>query len=354
MSSMSSHLEEVWNALRASQPHRDDVLSEVRIQMLRGISDLRVPLAYPVSVLAGPNGCGKSTVLLACACAYRDPGRKPGDLTPTRLFLDFTHGQPGEPSDQAHPAEFEFHYVHERRRHSMVWRRQSSWNRSYMGRKGAQQPQRPVFLRKLANLANPSEVRGIQKLGRKGFRAETLGLELLIFAHRILPWRYRDVAVISGPSARDLLFAKLGANVSYSEFHMSSGERSVLRLSKDVSELSNALVLIDDLDTGLHPYTQVHTMLELQRTALRRKLQIVVATHSPVVIDSVPPEARIVLDRDVQGKVTRVPAYRDIVQRALYGQSHDQLSILCEDAVAEGLIGGCGIATVSRTVRLCG
>ena len=36
----------------------------------------------------------------------------------------------------------------------------------------------------------------------------------------------------------------------------------------------------------------------------------------------------------------RAPLYRDIFQKALYGQSRDQLSILCEDAVAEGLIRG--------------
>ena len=76
------------------------------------------------------------------------------------------------------------------------------------------------------------------------------------------------------------------------------GERAIVRMSKDISGLENALVLIDEVDTGLHPYTQKQTMLELQRSALRQKLQIIVASHSPVVLDSVPPEARIFLDRD--------------------------------------------------------
>ena len=82
-------------------------------------------------------------------------------------------------------------------------------------------------------------------------------------------------------------------------------------------------------------------MLELQRSALRQKLQVVVASHSPVVLDSVPPEARVFLDRDeATGQVRRSPPFRDIFQRALYGQSRDQLSILCEDAVAEGVLRG--------------
>ena len=341
MSLMRKQLREVWDALRANQQGRDDALSEVRIRRLRGIEDLRVPFQYPVSVLAGPNGCGKSTVLFACACAYRLPGRSPRQYTPATLFPNFTNEQPGNLADPVPHTELEFHYVHGGDRISMVWRRRKSWSRSYMGRKGGKQPKRSVYLRTLANLTNPSEVRGILQLGRKEFDARTISPELLIFAHRILPWRYKNLAVISDRPSRDLLFAHLEGAASYSEFHMSSGERSVLRMSKDISALSDALVLIDELDTGLHPYTQQQTMLELQRSALRQGLQVLVASHSAVVIDSVPPEGRIFLDRDdASGRVRLAPPYRDIFQKALYGQSRDQLSILCEDATAEGVIRG--------------
>ena len=82
-------------------------------------------------------------------------------------------------------------------------------------------------------------------------------------------------------------------------------------------------------------------MLELQRIALRQQLQVIVASHSPVVLDSVPPEARVFLDRDDRSAEVRLmPAYRDIFQKSLYGQSRDQLSILCEDEVAEGVVLG--------------
>ena len=211
-----------------------------------------------------------------------------------------------------------------------------------MGRNGASQPERPVYLRTLASLTNPSEVRSLLQLGREPVETRTLDPALLVFAHRILPWRYRNLTLVSGGTS-DLLFAEMegSGETRYSEFHMSSGERSILRISKDISALENALVLIDEIDTGLHPYTQQQAMLELQRSALRQGLQIIVASHSPVVLDSVPPEARIFLDRDDEtGQVRRAPAYRDIFQKALYGTSQDQLSILCEDEVAEGVIRG--------------
>ena len=342
MSLIGRELQKVWNALRASKGHREEALTAVRIRKLRGIWDIRFPLEYPVSVLAGPNGCGKSTVLFACACAYRVPGGSPRDFTPGALFPNFTSRQPAISSDAPQQTELEFQYLHEGDDVAMTWRRRRSWTRSFPSRNRGVQPQGEVYLRTLANLTNPSEVRSVLQLGRKQVETETLSPELLIFAHRILPWRYQELALISGPTS-NLLFAEVEGlgDTGYSEFHMSSGERSILRISKEISRLQNALVLIDEIDTGLHPYTQQHAMLELQRSALRQGLQIIVASHSPVVLDSVPPEARIFLDRDDEtGQVRRAPLYRDIFQKALYGESRDRLSILCEDEVAEGLIRG--------------
>ena len=343
MSLIARELREIWDALRAKTGERNDTLEEIRIKQLRNVRDLRVPFSYPVTVLAGPNGCGKSTVLFSCACAYRPPGRGTRKFIPSSMFPNFTSRQFAVSSDAVQRTELEFYYLHGGERLSMAWRRGKRWNRSFMGRKGGRQPARDVYLRTLANLTNPSEVRSVLQLGREQVQSETLTPDFLVFAHRILPWRYRSLALISDRPTRDLLFAELDATeeTSYSEFHMSSGERTILRISKDISELRNALVLIDEIDTGLHPYTQQQVMLELQRSALRQNLQIVVASHSSVVLESVPAEARLFFERDDQtGEVRRAPLYRDIFQKALYGQSRDQLSILCEDAVAEGIIRG--------------
>ena len=205
-------------------------------------------------------------------------------------------------------------------------------------RRRKQPPRATRLFAYTCQFTSPGEVRSILQLGRKEVRAETISPDLLLFAHRVLPWRYQNLDLISGQSQRDLLFAEIddADGTRYSEFHMSSGERTMVRISKDISGLENALVLIDEVDTGLHPYTQKQAMLELQRSALRQQLQVIVASHSAVVLDSVPPEGRIFLDRDHEtGHVRREPLYRDIFQKALYGQSQDRLSILCEDEVAE-------------------
>ena len=82
-------------------------------------------------------------------------------------------------------------------------------------------------------------------------------------------------------------------------------------------------------------------MVHLQELALRKDLQIIVTSHSPVVLESVPSNGRIFLDRDeLSGEVVVRPAYRDLIQNALYGRSNEELRLLCEDEIAEGILEG--------------
>ena len=73
------------------------------------------------------------------------------------------------------------------------------------------------------------------------------------FAQQVLPFRYSEVVNLSSGS-KSLLFAEQAAGVTYSELHMAAGERSILRLSREIAQLQGALVLIDEVEAGLHPW----------------------------------------------------------------------------------------------------
>ena len=151
---------------------------------------------------------------------------------------------------------------------------------------------------------------------------------------------YSEVVNLSSGN-KNLLFAAQEGGAAYSELHMAAGERAILRLSKEIAQLEGALVLIDEVEAGLHPWVQQLLMLHLQQLALRNDLQIIVTSHSPVVLDSVPTRGRIFLDRDEEsGKIIVRPPYRDIIQNALYGRSSEVLKLLCEDEIAEGILKG--------------
>ena len=330
----------LWDQLQGKKPHLPHFLSEVYLKGIRGISDLRVIFDYPVSVIAGGNASGKSTVLFAAACAYKVPNAGVKDFVPSTLFPDYRPKQ-GRREDEKPEIVIEFGYSTPHGRRSMRWRRYKGWNRSFLGRKNAAQPERPLYLRTLSNLSNPSEVRGVLSLSRLNSAPQETPLTAsqVEFAQRMLPFKYSEVVNLSSGS-KNLLFAEQKDGAAYSELHMASGERAILRLAQEIAQLDGALVLIDEVEAGLHPWVQQLLMLQLQQLALRNDLQVIVTTHSPVVLNSVPANGRIFLDRDEEGRVSVRPAYRDVVQDALYGRSGDSLNLLCEDDAAEGILQG--------------
>ena len=334
-------LKDLSRDLQGKKPHLPHFLSEIRLDGIRGFKNLRVVFDYPVSVIAGGNTTGKSTVLFAAACAYRTPDREIRSFSPSTLFPDYRPKLGGR-EDMRQEVTIEFNYLTLDGPLSMRWRRAKGWNRSFFGRKNASQPERQVYLRTLSNLSNPAEVRSVLNMSRLKSKLEETPLTAaqIEFAHQMLPFRYSEVVDLSSGN-KNLLFAAQEGGAAYSELHMAAGERAILRLSQEITQLDGALVLIDEVEAGLHPWVQQLLMLHLQQLALRNDLQIIVTSHSPVVLDSVPLNGKIFLDRDdSSGEVVVRPAYRDLIQNALYGRSNETLKLLCEDEIAEGILEG--------------
>ena len=333
-------LKSLWGQLQGKKPRLPHFLSEIHLRGIRGIDDLRVAFDYPVSVIAGENASGKSTALFAAACAYDVPGATYRQFVPSTLFPDY-RPKTGGRGDGKPEIVLDFDYSTPQGRRSMRWRRVKGWNRSFLDRKGPAQPERPVYLRTLSNLSNPSEVRGVLGMSRSKSRPQETPLTAsqIEFAQWMLPFRYSAVVNLSS-QGKSLLFADRDGDAAYSELHMAAGERSILRLSQEIAQLEDALVLIDEVEAGLHPRVQQLLMMQLQQLALRNDLQVIVTSHSPVVLDSVPEHGRIFLERDEEGRVKASPPYRDIVQKALYGRSGEALNLLCEDEAAEGVLQG--------------
>jgi len=345
-------LRELWDSLQAKKPHLPHFLSEIYLDGIRGLDNLRVPFDYPVSVIAGGNATGKSTVLFAAACAYKVPGAGTKDFVPSTLF-PYYNPKLGDRQDILRRITLEYNYQTPDGMRSMRWRYyHKRWNRSFFGRQNASQPERPVYLRTLSNLSNPSEVRGVLSISRLKSEPEETPLtpSQIEFVHQMLPFRYSEVVDLSSGN-KNLLFAAQEGGAAYSELHMAAGERALLRLSTEIAQLDGALVLIDEVEAGLHPWVQQLLMLHLQQLALRNDLQIIVTSHSPVILDAVPARGRIFLDRDEEsGKIIVRPPYRDVIQNALYGRSSEVLKLLCEDEIAEGILKGVFDLLLSRVV----
>ena len=163
---------------------------------------------------------------------------------------------------------------------------------------GSDRPERSVYLITPGSFTHPSEMDGVCTMSHVMLHKvpESQKTQFtpsqIAFAHRLLPFRYSRVTDVcldfKFNHSRGLLLAEQENGAVYSEFHMAAGERAILRMSQKIADAKSALILIDEVETGLHPSLQKSLMLESQQLALRNDLQIIVTTHSPVVLDSVP------------------------------------------------------------------
>ena len=345
---IENRLKTLWQDLQAKKPHMPHFLTDIRLRGLRGIDDLSIGFSYPVSVIGGETASGKSTVLFAAACAYKVPGARPRDFMPSTLFPCYRPSS-GRREDGQGKVAIEFDYSTPDGRRSMRWRRSKAWNRSFMGRAGVRQPERPVYLRRLSNLSDPSAVRGVLSMSHSKSEPHERALTAsqLEFAHQLLPLRYSSVLDLSR-GHRSLLFAEQERGQVYSELHMAAGERAILRLSQEITQLQGGLVLIDEVEAGLHPSAQQLLLIHLQQLALQKDIQIIVTTHSPVVLDAVPPNGRVFLARRDDGNIVLRAPMRDLIQNALYGRTRNKLNVLCEDDTAEAILRGVFDALLAR------
>ncbi|MCE2397927.1 MAG: ATP-binding protein [Gemmatimonadetes bacterium] len=94
-----------------------------------------------------------------------------------------------------------------------------------------------------------------------------------------------------------------------------------------IGGVHGALVLIDEVEAGLHPWVQQLLMLHLQELDLCRDLQIIATSHSPVVLESVPSGAvRIGRDTGAGEFPTHAAAFRK------FGQIQNFVFVLDGDA----------------------
>jgi hypothetical protein len=78
----------------------------------------------------------------------------------------------------------------------------------------------------------------------------------------------------------------------YSQFHFGAGEASVIEMVTKLEEAEEgALVLIEEIENGLHPLATEKMVEYLFDVAKRKKSQIIFTTHSENAIKNLPPQA---------------------------------------------------------------
>ena len=262
-------------------------LESVSINGLRGWTDQSVNFNFPVVAIVGENGTGKSTLLKTAACAYANMVESKR-FYPSSFFVD-THW------DRIENVALNYRI------------KQGNDTRTYRIAKPSRRwsfpdsmPVRNVFLLDVSRTLPLDASVGYAKIARTAAsEVSTTEIEMQYrerLSH-VLGRDYRNArfAVSDVDPRREVgLLEREWGEVS--QFHQGAGEDATLDLFRILQGIpSQSLLIIDEVEASLHPKAQRRLVRFLLWLSRQKKIQIILSTHSPYVLEELPQEARMLL-----------------------------------------------------------
>lgn len=342
LSKLEQQLQKAWDAEKFGDV---PLLKSIEINAhhgagLRGIKSLRVDFDYPVTFFTGQNGAGKSTLLALAALAYHGvpghvaslakswSGHLDGDFT-YFTFRDFFHRGPGDAAVK--DVGLTWRYDANTPEVSLI-KKTEKWMRY------ERRPKRAVEFLGISRAVPPIELSYL----RSNFNTDIAGIspapltgETRKVVEKILGRQYPKVEEIN----RKKFTIRRTSENGYTSFNMGAGEDSLIALLAQLSQLpEGSLVVIDEVETALHPAAQRKLIDALLQLSWDRKLQIIGSTHSHHIIDNLPRAARKLIIREhdshrVVPSPTTMLALSEISE-----QQNKELLVICEDPFAASLL----------------
>jgi energy-coupling factor transporter ATP-binding protein EcfA2 len=296
-------------------------LFKASIEKIRGFTGEDITFEFPVTALIGPNGSGKSSVLGVAGCAYK----------PIRPGMFFPKSTVGDESMSGWRVEYELIDKSLNPR-QLVKRtsnfRQAKWVRSDVA-------DRQVLFFGIERTVPAGEKTRYKKLMRSTYvhrpPLEPLDPTVATQVEHILGKSVADYRVTRyGPDDK-FLVGRTGDN-QFSEFHFGAGESSIIRMISKIEQAPlNSLILIEEIENGLHPIATRRMVEYLIDVAERKSIQTIFTTHSDYALSPLPNEA---IWASIGGKLRQGKLSVEAL-RAVSGRVDKKLAIFVEDEFAK-------------------
>lgn len=262
---------------------------------VRGWTGRRINLRFPIVAIVGENGSGKSTLLQAAACAYQaDAGSR--TWFPSEFF-------PETAWDQVTDVKLQYGYsVAGAHSEGSLRKPTTRW----LGH--GDRPERRVEYIDLNRLQPVGARVGYARIAktRHEERKEAARKFDRIRVARLTqimgkPYDSARMAISTIDEDREIPVISR-KNTEYSGYHSGSGETTVTELLQ--AELPKyGLVLIDEIESSLHPRAQRRLIRDLAEQCREREFQLLFSTHSPYILEELPLEGRMYI---LEGEEKRV------------------------------------------------
>ena len=301
-------------------------LKRIRLMKARAFTDQTVEFEFPVTALIGTNGGGKSTILGAAAIAHKS----------IRLALFFPKSSIGDDSMSNWSIEYEI--VDKKVNSTSQVKRSARFKNSKWVRDDL--INRDVLYFGIIRTVPAGERREFKKFGTINYPFSGLRSELSdTVAKQAAKILGKDVSKFqqAAITASQMFYVGGDGNLTYSEFHFGAGESSVIRMVSAIEAAPpNALVLIEEIENGLHPVATRRMVEYLIDAASRRSIQSIFTTHSE---DALLPLSSEAIWSSIDGAVRQGRISIEAL-RAITGRIDERMAIFVEDAFAKDWVEG--------------
>ena len=314
-------------------------LRKVHIDGFRGINNLDLTLDFPVTAVSGLNGAGKSTLGQLAICGYKKPSTS-NDYK--RLYIvDFFPISVADPKPIKDDAKTVYYYEtddHKKAQEVTISRAHSAWS----GYK--RQPERHCYYVGFTVYIPKIERRDLSVYGRASLEfteKREIEKDVVQKMARIIGHKYDDVTFqgISHKKKESEIGIASRLGYSYSENNMGFGEGRILyTIDKLETCPEQSLFILEEPETSLHESAQYEFAKYLLDVCNRRHHQIILSTHSSVILNALPPEARKLITRDANGVEIHHKISACHVRSILSSGYIRELDICVEDVFAKILL----------------
>jgi AAA15 family ATPase/GTPase len=299
-------------------------LLKISVAKARAFRDKSIIFDFPVTALVGPNGGGKTTILGAAACAYKT-------VKPSLYF-----SKSGKFDENMKDWRFDYELIDRSVKKDDTVRRSANFTNYKWSREGLD---REVKIFGVSRTVPATERKEMRRCVSGNFdvpedQKARIESEAAKAVARILDKNVSEFSVVNVDKRGrvTLLAGSTSDGKGYSEFHFGAGESSVIRMAIILESVAeNSLVLIEEIENGLHPVATVRMVEYLLELAERRKIQAIFTTHSNEALRPLPDKAiwAAVNGQLFQGKL-------DVGSlRAISGQVDSKLVIFVEDSFSK-------------------
>lgn len=309
-------------------------LNWVEINNLRGWDGQRIKFPFPIVAISGENGSGKSTIIQACAAVYqRQQSQGSVKQKGTKYASDFF---PSTYWDKVENAAVRFGYAQgSEERDGNIRVRSERWKGN------SERPLRDVTFLDLSRIVPIGGRVGYAKIAKTTHTeasSEKFDDDRLARLSNILGHRYDQAKMALAdvdPGRRIPVLQRTSA--SYSGYHQGQGETTIAELIQaDLPKYG--LVLIDEIESSLHPRAQRRLIRDLATVCRERELQIILTTHSPYVLEELPKEARIQIFEQEGTRHAMIGVSPEFALSKMDEVQHPECELYVEDEASKTLL----------------